>query len=76
LSSHPRIRTPSEVFQDWGRILWRRDPVPRVCPISDAPLLAACAVTAIRGAIRIGRVRTAVTIQSAASSAVSPGLPS
>ena len=38
-----------------------------------ATLFSAWAVSAIRGAIRTGRVRAAVTIQSAASAAVNPG---
>ena len=38
--------------------------------------VTAFAVTAIRGAMRTGRVRAAVTIQSAASSEVSAGRPS
>ena len=37
---------------------------------------ARVAVTAIRGAMRTGRVRAAVTIQSAASAALSAGRPS
>ena len=41
-----------------------------------ATLFTAWAVTAIRGAIRTGRTRAAVIIQSAASSALNPGRPS
>ena len=41
-----------------------------------ATVSRARAVMAIRGAIRTGRVRAAITIQSAASAAVSAGSPS
>ena len=41
-----------------------------------ATVSSALAVTAIRGAMRTGRVRAAITIQSAASAAVSAGSPS
>ena len=53
------------------------------CPIMQVAVRARvrcasgnCAVTAIRGAMRTGRIRAAVIIQSAASSALSPGSPS
>ncbi len=47
----------------------------RVDRNSGATVSNARAVTAIRGAMRTGRVRAAVTIQSAASAAVSAGRP-
>ena len=40
-----------------------------------ATLFRACAATAMRGAIRTGRVFAAVIIQSAASDALNPGSP-
>ena len=48
----------------------------RASTAPGAKLLASCAVTAIRGAMRTGRTRAAVIIQSAASAALRPGRPS
>ena len=70
-----RGRSPGRAAAD-QLLGWMRRRFMMASTAAGARLFIACAVTAIRGAIRIGRVRTAVTIQSAASSAVRPGLPS
>ena len=69
---HVRCRMPPRHGQELGcsRCLF-------ISALSNpgATVSSALAVTAIRGAMRTGRVRAAVTIQSAASSGVSAGSP-
>ena len=62
-----------KVIQSFG---WTRCRFIIASTALGATLLSTEAVTAMRGAIRTGRVRAAVIIQSAASSALSPGSPS